>query len=102
VGVAGGLMCNFLVYYSDKEKKRTSDDIIHSTFARIGRSDTSPDLFSIYGISCENYAEADKVIAKLKSIDGVSNARMRIIKEFIIVEDWLRTQIARRLRESEN
>jgi DNA-binding Lrp family transcriptional regulator len=96
VSVVGGLMCNFLVFYSDRDQKRAADKVIHATFNRIGASDTSPQQFSTFGISCENFSEADKVMERLKAIDGVQSVRMRIVKEIIVVEDWLRDEIAKR------
>ena len=92
-----GLMCNFLVYFSDPSKKRAADYIVHSTFNRIGASDISHEQFSIFGISCENFSEADKVMERLKAIDGVQSVRMRIVKEIIVVQDWLRDKIAMQL-----
>ena len=92
--VVGRLLCNFLVFCQDPGKKRAADYSIHSNFTRIGASDTSSEHFSTFGISCENYSEADKVLERLKTIDGVTSVRMRIIKEIILVPDWLRNQIA--------
>jgi DNA-binding Lrp family transcriptional regulator len=97
VNAVGGLMCNFLVYYSDEEKKRAADYEIHSTFSRMGAYDTSAKQFSIFGISCENFSEADKVMERVKAIDGVQSVRMRVVKEIIVVQDWLRNQVAKRL-----
>jgi DNA-binding Lrp family transcriptional regulator len=92
-----GLMCNFVVSFSDKTKKRAGDYAIHSTFNRMGASDTSHDQFSIFGISCENFAEADKVAEKLRGIDGVHSVRMRIIKEIIFTQEWLKNEIEKRI-----
>ena len=95
--VVTGLMCNFQIFFSDPGKKRTADYEIHSTFKRMGASDTTHALFSIFGISCANFSEADKVTERLKAIDGVERVDMRIMKEIILVQDWLRDQIAMRL-----
>ncbi len=97
VSVVGGLMCNFLVYYPDKDKKRAADRVILSTFPRVGASDTSPEQFSTFGISCENFADADKATKTIKAIEGVESVRMRIVREIIVCEDWLREQIAMRI-----
>ena len=96
VSAVGGLMCNFLVFCSDPVKKRAADKTILSTFSRTGASDTSSEQISAFGISCENFAEADKVTQKLRAIDGVLNVRMRVVNEIVVVEDWLRNQIAKR------
>jgi DNA-binding Lrp family transcriptional regulator len=97
VNVVGGLMCNFLVFYSDREKKRAADEVILRTFSRIGATDTLPERFSTFGISCENFSEADRVMEELKAMDGVQSVRMRIVKEIIVVPDWIRNQIAKRI-----
>ncbi|MGH9917742.1 MAG: AsnC family transcriptional regulator, partial [Nitrososphaerales archaeon] len=65
VNVVGGLMCNFLVFFSDRDKKRVADEEIHATFNRIGASGTSANLLSAYGMFYENFAEADKATEKL-------------------------------------
>lgn len=95
--VVGGLMCNFLVFFSDAGKKRAADYVIYTTFNRIGASDTSAEKLSRFGISCENFAEADRVTERLRAIDGVTGLRMRIIKEIIVVHDWLKSEIAEQI-----
>jgi DNA-binding Lrp family transcriptional regulator len=92
-----GLMCHFLVFFSDPRKKRAADYVIHSTFNRIGSSDTSPEQFSTFGISCQNYSEADRVTEKLKAIDGVKSVRMRVLKDIIVVQDWIGNEIEKRI-----
>ncbi len=96
VNVVGGLMCNFLIFCPDRGKKRAADEVILSTISRIGATDTLPEEYSTFGISCENFAEADKVTEKIKAVYGVESVRMRIVKDIIFVEDWLRYQIAMR------
>jgi DNA-binding Lrp family transcriptional regulator len=93
VKVVGGLMCNFLVFCPDKDKKRIADQTVQSTFSRIGASHTAPEQYSSFGISCENFSEADKVTERLKGIDGVQSVRMRVVKEIIVIDDWLGDQI---------
>jgi DNA-binding Lrp family transcriptional regulator len=95
----GGLMCNFLVFCADPGKKRAADKVIHSTFARIGASDTSPEHHSTFGMSCENLSQADKVLAGLRSIDGVSSARMRLMENLMVVQDWLKYEIDKRISD---
>jgi DNA-binding Lrp family transcriptional regulator len=97
VNVVGGLMCNFLIFCPDPSTKRAADLEILSAFTRLGASDTSPEQFSTFGISCENFADADRATNRIKAIDGVESVRMRIVKEIIVCEDWLRDQIAMRM-----
>ena len=100
IDAVGGLMCHFLLFWSDRDKKRVADKAIYSTFRKLGWADTSSEQFSTYGISCENFSEADKVMNKLKVIDGVLSVRMRIVKEIIILQDWLKVQIAMQLQSA--
>jgi hypothetical protein len=93
----GGLMCNFLVFCPDPRKKGDADKVVYSTFNRISGSDTSPEQYSSFGMSCENLSQADGVLAGMKSIDGVSNVRMGIMKELIVVQDWLKDAIDKRI-----
>ena len=97
-GAVIGLMCNFLLLFSDSEKKRAADYEIHSAFNRIGAFDASSEQYSVFGISCENFEEADKVLASLRSIDGVQNVRMRIMKDVIVSQNWVKEQNETRLR----
>jgi DNA-binding Lrp family transcriptional regulator len=100
VDVVGGVMCNFLVYFKDPRKKAGADNLIQSTFSRIGASDTSPEQYTVFGMSCENLSEVDGVLSKLKAMDGVTSVRMRIMKDLIFAQDWIRDQIAMRLSET--
>ena len=83
--------------FSDPRKKRAADYVIHSTFNRIGSSDTSPEQFSTFGISCQNYSEADRVTEELEAIDGVKSVRMRVLKDIIVVQDWIGNEIEKRI-----
>jgi DNA-binding Lrp family transcriptional regulator len=97
VDAVGGLMSCFLVFCPDHPKKKAVDNAIHSNFNRIGHSDFSPEDYSIFGRHCENPAEADRVLEKLKAFDGVQDARMQIMQEVILVQDWLKNEIDRRI-----
>ena len=97
VSAVGGLMCHFVIFCPDPNKKHAADGLIQSSFHRIGISDTSPEQYSLIGISCENFAEADKILESLKVVDGVESVRMRVVKEIIVVPDWLKKQIEKRL-----
>ncbi len=97
VDAAGGLMCCFIVFCPDRQKKRAVDSAIHSKVSRIGSSDFSPEEYSIFGRHCENFADADRTLEELKAIDGVQNASMGIEKELIPVQDWLKYEIDRRI-----
>jgi hypothetical protein len=90
-------MCDFLIFCEDPRKKRIVDKAVVAAFSRIGGSDTSPERYSSFGTSCENLSEADKTVARLRSIDGVSSVKVRVMKELIVVQDWLKGELDKRV-----
>jgi DNA-binding Lrp family transcriptional regulator len=99
----GGVMANFLVFCPDATEKRVVDQAVRSTFVKIGYSDTSPEHYSTFAVACENLSEADAVLAKLKAIDGVQTVRMGILKQLLVVQDWLYRRVNARYRgDAEN
>ncbi len=97
VPAVAGIVCCFVVRCPDPPKKRTVDGVIHSTLRRVGAADTSPEDYSAFGMPCENLAAADQVLGKLKLLDGVEDATMHILNEFIVVQAWLKGEIERRI-----
>ncbi len=96
VETLGGLLCCFVVFCPDHLRKREVDSEIHSKFSRLGLSDMSPEEHSIFGMPCQNLAEADSALDSLKSIDGVEKADMRVMKQVILVQDWLKSETEKR------
>lgn len=92
-----GLVCNFLVFCPDENKKRAVDRSIASEVRRVERSDASPKQHSMFVVACENPFEADKTLKWMRSLDGVEWVRMGVMRELIHVPDWLKVQIARGL-----
>ncbi len=97
VGAVVGLVCCFVVFCPDGHAKTSVDAVLRSDFSRLGHIDSSPKEYSVLGMPCENPAEADKTLKRLKGIEGVQAAEMRIMKEAILVQDWLKTEIERRI-----
>ncbi len=97
VGGVVGLVCCFVVYCPDAQHKRSVDANLRSEFRRVGHIDSSPKDYSILGLPCENLAEADRALETMKSMDGVQGADMRIMKNLILVQDWLTSEIERRI-----
>lgn len=92
----GGLLCCFVVFCPDHLRKREVDNEIRSKFSRLGISDMSPEEHTIFGMPCQNLAEADRALDSLKSIEGVEEAGMRIMKQAILVQDWLKSETEKR------
>ncbi len=99
VGAVAGLVCCFVVFCPDGRRKRSVDASIHSDFRRVGHIDTSPEGYSAFGVPCENLAAADRVLDRLKAMEGVQDAGMRIMKEMILVQDWLSGEVEKRASE---
>lgn len=97
VDTVAGLICCFVVHCPDAHRKRSVDAGIRSEFNRVGHIDSSPEDYSIIGMPCENPAEADRALRKLRSMAGVQDADMRIMKDLILVQDWLNGEIDRRI-----
>lgn len=94
----GGLVCNFLVFCPDAQKKKAADSVVLSTLGRIGSSDTSGEHYSIFGVACENHTEAEKVKEKFRAMDGVRSVRMDVMRNFITVQKWLSGEVRKRSR----
>ncbi len=97
VPAVAGIVCCFVVHCPDPPKKRTVDGVIHSTLRRVGAADTSSQDYSAFGMPCENLTAADQILGKLNGLDGVEDASMHILREFVVSQDWLRGEIQRRI-----
>ncbi len=97
VEALGGMLCCFLVTCPDHQRKAEVDGEIRSNFHRMGLSDMSSEEHSIFGMPFENLVEADRALERLKSIRGVQSAGMHIMKEVIVVRDWMKSEIEKRI-----
>ncbi|MDG6901718.1 MAG: AsnC family transcriptional regulator [Nitrososphaerota archaeon] len=91
-----GQVCNYLILCPDEKKKRAIDKLIPSEIKRIEHSDTSPRQHSMFIVSCENPAEADRIYQWLRSLDGVEDVRLGVMSELIHVQDWLKGEVGKR------
>jgi DNA-binding Lrp family transcriptional regulator len=92
IGRVRGLICKFLVFCSNNQKKRAADRAVAS-IGRVGFSDTSPEQYTNLGLACHNLAEADSITRKLKDLYDVQTVKMDIVNEFITVREWLDNEI---------
>jgi DNA-binding Lrp family transcriptional regulator len=84
-----GLMCNYLVYCPDDDRKRAADATALRQLPRIGTYDTDSAHYSMFGGSCENLSQAEQVLARLRSLYEAGTVRLAIVREIFIVDDWL-------------
>ena len=92
-----GLICDFVVHCPDPQIKRAGDATIRSVLHRIGAADTSPDDYSIFGVSCENFAQADELLTRLKAHYRTDAVHVSLVRHFLPVTEWLAGQIRRNL-----
>lgn len=92
-----GLSCVFLVFSPDTEKKKAADGLIISKVARIEIFNTSSKQHSTFVTMFDNLSEADEFAKWIRSLDGVETVKMGIMKELIVVQNWLKDEIGRRL-----
>ena len=90
-----GLGCLFLVYCPDSEKKRTVDDVISKTH-RIEITGTNAEQYSTFATAFDNLAQADEFVTWIEGLDGVKKVKMGIMKDLIVVQDWLHEELLRR------
>ncbi len=95
-----GVSCVFLVFCRDEEKKRAVDRLILTELHRNELSDTSSRQYSKFVGLFDNASEADDITKWIKGLDGVNNVKMGIMKELIVVQDWLGEEIGKRLAKN--
>jgi DNA-binding Lrp family transcriptional regulator len=86
---AAGLICNYLVYCPDTDRKRAMDATALRLLPRMGMSDTDSDHYSMFGGTCENLSQAEQQLARLRSSYEVDTVRMAIVRQIFSVDDWL-------------
>jgi len=92
-----GLSCVFLVFCPDAKRKSSVDKLVLSKVGRVELANTSSDQYSTFVNLFDNLSEADDTIKWIRGLDGVESVKMGIMKELIVVQDWLRDQIGERI-----
>jgi len=92
-----GLSCVFLVFCPDAAKKRNVDRLVLSKVQRTELANTSSARYSTFVMVFDNLSEADDTTQWIKGLDGVESVKIGIMKELIVVQDWLRDEIGRRI-----
>ena len=86
---SAGVVCSYTVSFPDTNEKPKIDEQIKSRLARLVFSNTSAKMYSVFSVICNNVSEADEIRKSIKSLVGVKGVTMNIVKEFILVPDWL-------------
>jgi len=92
-----GLSCVFLVFCPDQNKKRVVDKLVLSKVQRTELANTSSQQYSTFVMLFDNLSQADDTTSWIQSLDGVNSVKMGIMKNLIVVQDWLRDEIRNRI-----
>jgi DNA-binding Lrp family transcriptional regulator len=91
-----GLSCVFLVFCTDRKKKSVVDKLVLSKLHRTELANTSSQQYSTFVTAYDNLSQADDTANWIGSLDGVNSVKMGIMRELIVVQDWLRDEIRKR------
>ncbi|MDG6905691.1 MAG: AsnC family transcriptional regulator [Nitrososphaerota archaeon] len=95
-----GLSCVFLVFCPELAKKRSADQAVLNKMPRIEIFNTSSEKYSTFVTIFDNLAQADEFMKFVQSLDGVKSVKMGIMKELIVIQDWLRKQLNKQISSS--
>ena len=98
-GKAQGVNCRFIIFGEDENSKNTLDKQVMSRLSVFFSHTTTKNL-SVYSAVFSNLSEAEDALQWIKRLDGVKEARMGIMKEFTLVNEWLDQEIEKRLAET--
>jgi DNA-binding Lrp family transcriptional regulator len=88
-----GLPCSLLVNYDDRKKKQEADEKIVSKLDGMFYSATSLTLTSLFHFACHNISEGEVIKTWVSNLKGVVQTRLWIIKDYILVTEWLDQEI---------
>lgn len=97
---AEGTVCRLMISYEDGKKKVGLDEMIGSKLERVVYSVTADSTVSQFTFVSNNVIEAEEIEEWIQGLDGVAEARMGIIREFVLVSGWLDDEIERMLSEN--
>ena len=95
--VFAGLSCVFLVSIPNPQKKSKVDHTILSKIRRTELSNTSSKAYSTFVNAFDNLSEADDTVKWIQALDGVESVKMGVMKELIVVQDWLRDEVEKKM-----
>ena len=96
---SNGVASDFLIVCPDEAKRGEANKQIRAKLDRIVFSLTDVKGFSIFAQICVNLFESEEIQKWIKGLDGVSDVRVDIMRENILVDKWLDEEIEKRLFE---
>jgi DNA-binding Lrp family transcriptional regulator len=88
-----GVASSAFVTYEDEKRKSMLDSLITSRLDRLLFSATGGTKTSQFTFVCRNVAETDGIRQWIRELDGVSQFRLGLVKEYILVTKWLDDEI---------
>jgi hypothetical protein len=89
------VICCFLISCHDEQKRQIEKEIA-SRGERIDFEYNSLSDLLLITLVTDNLARAEDLLSHIKEINGVMEARMDVMKDFIFVDDWLDEQVESR------
>lgn len=90
--------CSLLIHCPDSKKRNALDKLLLSKVEKIVFHASSQEYSIVAGVF-QNFHEADQTARWIRQVDGVDDLKMRIMKDFIFLGDWLDREIEKRLLE---
>jgi DNA-binding Lrp family transcriptional regulator len=94
-----GVACDFLIVCPDETKRIEVNKQMRARLDRVVFSLTDVKGFSIFALICQNLSESEEIHKWMKGLDGVSEVRVDIMRENILVDKWLDEEIEKRISE---
>ncbi len=93
----GGFPYVMIVYCADGVTKKEVDKVIMSGIRRPMWIYTASSNHSIFALGCENISETDRISNWVMKINGVSDLKAGILENRTFVEDWVDTEIQKKV-----
>ena len=91
-----GISANFLILCREGHSSSAIAEKITSKFRNIVFGGPFSSRLVSYNLAFNNLIEAREALERIRALDGVAKARLGIMKEMVLVPDWLDRQIAER------
>jgi len=91
-----GMICSFILFCSERGRAEI-DGFVRSQRARVDFIYNSAKGVVILTLMAGNLSEASELQAQLEGLEGITEVRMGLMKDFIFVDDWLDRVVTRRI-----
>ena len=91
-----GVASDYLIVCPDDKKKSEVDKLLRGKLERVIFSLTDVKGFSIFALMCTNVSESEQLSKWMKGLEGVTDVRVDIMRENILVDKWIDEEIEKR------